>query len=63
MQAPEAYLAQRATASVGMVPADLAVETSRLHKRYGGVHAFGGVYLGVDFVPLSAWRYRHVVAR
>jgi hypothetical protein len=63
MQGPRPDLAQRATASVGMVPADLAVETSRLHRSYGDVHAFGGVDLGVDFVPLSAWRYRRVVAR
>jgi hypothetical protein len=46
-----------------MVPADLTVETSRLHRSYGDVHAFGGVDPGVDFVPLSAWRYRRVVAR
>jgi len=59
MARPEADLAQRATASVGMVSADLAVETSRLHKSYGDVHAFGGV----ELVPLSAWRYRRVVAR
>jgi len=46
-----------------VVPADPAVEISRLHKSYGDVHAFGGVELGVDFVPLSARRYRRVVAR
>jgi hypothetical protein len=63
MRGPKADLAQRATASVGMVPADLAVETSRLHKSYGDVHASGGVDLNVDFVPLSARRYRRVVAR
>jgi hypothetical protein len=36
------------------VPA--AVETTRLHKSYGDVHALRGA-------PLSAWRYRRVVAR
>jgi len=46
-----------------MVPADLAVETTRLHESYGDVHAFGGFDLGVDFVPLSARRHRRVVAR
>ena len=63
MQGPRPDLAQEATASVGMVPADLTVETSPLHRSYGDVHAFGGVGLGVDFVSLSAWRYRRVVAR
>jgi len=41
-----------------MVPADLAVESSRRHESYGDVPN-----LGVDFVPLSAWRYLRVVAR
>jgi len=59
MARPEADLAQRATASVGMVSADPAVENSRLHKSYGDVDAFGGV----ELVPLSAWRYLRVVAR
>jgi hypothetical protein len=63
MQGSRPDLAQRAAASVGMVPADLAVETRRVHKSYGDVHAFGAVDLGVDFVPLSAWRCRRVVAR
>jgi len=35
-------------ASVERVPADLAVETSRLHKRYGDVHALRGVDLRVE---------------
>ncbi len=63
MQGSRPDLAQRATASVGVVPADLAVETSSLDTSYGDVHAFGGVDLGVDFVSLSAWRYRRVGAR
>lgn len=46
-----------------MVPADLAVETTRLHTSDGDVHEFGGLDLGVDFVPLYARRYRRVVAR
>jgi hypothetical protein len=46
-----------------MVPADPTVETNRLCKSYGDVLAFGGVDLDVAFVPISAWRYRRVVAR
>jgi hypothetical protein len=30
---------------------------------YGDVHVFGGVDLGVDFVPLFTWRCRRAVAR
>src|SRR5262245_52945337 len=37
-----------AAASVETVPADFAVETSRLHKRYGDVHALRGVDLHVE---------------
>ena len=37
-----------AAASVETVPADFAVETSGLHKRYGEVHALRGVDLRVD---------------